>query len=218
MSRRFRGVPGDRRGLPAPGARTIYGATKLCGELLIEEYAAAYGLRAVINRCGVIAGPWQMGKVDQGVFTYWMLAHHFNRPLDYIGFGGSGKQVRDLLHVDDLVDLVAVQLENLTAGRASRPTSAGAARAASRCSRHRPVPGDHGQDSTSIPHGDAPGDIPIYIRIAQSGRLTDWRPNEARPRSLRISRLDRGARDRARSRALGTSTRMPSPSSQDPAA
>ena len=50
-------------------------------ELLIEEYAAAYGLRAVIDRCGVIAGPWQMGKVDQGVFTYWMLAHHFGRPL-----------------------------------------------------------------------------------------------------------------------------------------
>ena len=57
--------------------------------MLIEEYRAAYGLRAVIDRCGVIAGPWQMGKIDQGVFTYWMLAHHFRRPLQYIGFGGS---------------------------------------------------------------------------------------------------------------------------------
>ncbi len=64
----------------------------------------------MINRCGVIAGPWQMGKVDQGVFTYWMLAHHFRRPLQYIGFGGSGKQVRDLLHVDDLLDLMDEQL------------------------------------------------------------------------------------------------------------
>src|SRR5205823_4167681 len=84
------------------GARTLYGSTKLAAELLIEEYRDAYDLRAVIDRCGVIAGPWQMGKVDQGVFTYWMLAHHFGRPLTYIGFGGSGKQVRDLLHVDDL--------------------------------------------------------------------------------------------------------------------
>src|SRR2546423_982125 len=30
-----------------------------------------------------------MGKVDQGVFSYWMLAHHFRRPLSYVGFGGG---------------------------------------------------------------------------------------------------------------------------------
>lgn len=95
---------------PLGGARTLYGTTKLAAELLIEEYRAAFGLAAVVDRCGVIAGPWQMGKVDQGVFTHWALAHHFRRPLSYIGFGGEGKQVRDLLHVDDLVDLVERQL------------------------------------------------------------------------------------------------------------
>jgi CDP-paratose 2-epimerase len=103
---------GIAENFPLAGARTIYGATKLSAELLIEEYRAAYGLRALVDRCGVIAGPWQMGKVDQGVFTYWMLAHHFGQPLRYIGFGGSGKQVRDLLHVEDLVDLLALQLED----------------------------------------------------------------------------------------------------------
>ena len=51
-----------------------------------------------------------MGKVDQGVFTYWLLGHYFGRELRYIGYGGAGKQVRDLLHVDDLVDLVEDQL------------------------------------------------------------------------------------------------------------
>jgi CDP-paratose 2-epimerase len=96
--------------LPLGGARTLYGSTKLAAELLIEEYRDAYGLRAVINRCGVVAGPWQMGKVDQGVFTYWMLAHHFRRPLQYIGFGARGKQVRDLLHVADLTELIDEQL------------------------------------------------------------------------------------------------------------
>jgi len=95
---------------PLAGARTLYGATKLAAELLIEEYREALGVPAVIDRCGVIAGPWQMGKVDQGVFTHWMLAHHFENPLTYIGFGGEGKQVRDLLHVEDLVDLVERQL------------------------------------------------------------------------------------------------------------
>jgi CDP-paratose 2-epimerase len=95
---------------PIAGARTLYGSTKLAAELLIEEYRAALGVPAVVDRCGVIAGPWQMGKVDQGVFTHWMLAHHFGNPLSYIGFGGKGKQVRDLLHIEDLVDLVERQL------------------------------------------------------------------------------------------------------------
>jgi CDP-paratose 2-epimerase len=51
-----------------------------------------------------------MGKVDQGVFTHWVLSHYFGRPLSYIGYGGTGKQVRDLLFVDDLVDLIEGQL------------------------------------------------------------------------------------------------------------
>ena len=82
---------------PLDGPRTFYGTTKLSAELLIGEYVAAHGISAVIDRCGVIAGPWQMGKVDQGVFTYWVLHHHFGLPLRYIGYGGRGKQVRDLI-------------------------------------------------------------------------------------------------------------------------
>lgn len=101
---------GISEAFPLEGPRTLYGATKLAGELLIEEYAASFGVTAVVDRCGVIAGPWQMGKVDQGVFTHWMLSHHFGLELDYIGFGGTGKQVRDLLHVDDLAELIELQL------------------------------------------------------------------------------------------------------------
>jgi CDP-paratose 2-epimerase len=96
--------------LPLEGARTLYGASKLAAELLLAEYAESFGLPTVIDRCGVVAGPWQMGKVDQGVFTHWMLAFHFQRPLAYFGFGGQGKQVRDLLHVTDLAELVDDQL------------------------------------------------------------------------------------------------------------
>ncbi len=101
---------GISEAFPLDGERTLYGATKLAAELLIEEFRGALGVPAVIDRCGVIAGPWQMGKVDQGVFTHWMLAHQFSKPLTYIGFGGTGKQVRDLLHVEDLVELVERQL------------------------------------------------------------------------------------------------------------
>jgi len=95
---------------PLMGQRSIYGATKLCGELLIQEYAAAYQLDSTITRFGVIAGPWQMGKVDQGVFSLWVGAHLWQRPLTYCGWGGAGKQLRDVLHVDDLCELVDFQL------------------------------------------------------------------------------------------------------------
>lgn len=96
--------------------RSIYGATKLASELMVQEYANQYGLKSVINRCGVIAGPGQFGKVDQGVFTMWVANHYFGLPLKYVGFGGSGKQVRDLLHTDDLYELIAAQAPSLKSG------------------------------------------------------------------------------------------------------
>ena len=94
---------------PMDGARSLYGATKLASEIMLQEYSRQYDLPAVITRCGVVAGPWQLGKQDQGVFTYWLVSHLLKRPLAYIGFGGQGKQVRDLLHIDDLVELVLLQ-------------------------------------------------------------------------------------------------------------
>ncbi|MEI7731936.1 MAG: NAD-dependent epimerase/dehydratase family protein [Verrucomicrobiota bacterium] len=94
------------------GARSLYGFTKYAAELLIEEYRASFNLRTVINRCGVIAGPWQFGKVDQGILSLWVMAHHYGRPLSYIGFGGAGKQVRDFLHVQDLCELILDQIQN----------------------------------------------------------------------------------------------------------
>jgi CDP-paratose 2-epimerase len=98
---------------PLDGPRSLYGASKLCSELLIQEYMGAFGMRAVINRCAVIAGPWQMGKVDQGIASWWLLAHQFGHPLSYIGYGGCGRQVRDVLHCDDLLDLIELQLARL---------------------------------------------------------------------------------------------------------
>jgi CDP-paratose 2-epimerase len=109
------GVSGGGVGVdfPLDGYRSLYGATKLASELLLKEYSGQYGLPSLINRCGVVAGPWQLGKVDQGVFTYWMVRHFFDKPLAYIGYGGSGRQVRDLLHIDDLVRLVQAQLKRI---------------------------------------------------------------------------------------------------------
>jgi CDP-paratose 2-epimerase len=97
---------------PMTAARSLYGWTKFASESLIEEYRSGFGLRAVTNRCSVIAGPWQMGKVDQGVVALWVFLHYFGKPLKYIGYGGTGKQVRDVLHVADLCDLVTEQISH----------------------------------------------------------------------------------------------------------
>lgn len=92
------------------GPRSFYGTSKLACEHLVEEYVHSYGLKALVNRCGVLAGPWQMGKVDQGVISLWVARHYFQQPLRYTGFGGQGKQVRDLLHVQDLFELLVLQM------------------------------------------------------------------------------------------------------------
>jgi CDP-paratose 2-epimerase len=167
---------------PLDGARTLYGATKLAGELLVEEYRAGFGVRAVIDRCGVIAGPWQMGKVDQGVFAHWVLAHRLGRPLEYLGFGGSGLQVRDLLHVDDLIDLLDDQL--------ARPehwdgvvANVGGGRSCSLSLREttelcRELTGAE----VPIRGSDAgrPGDVPVYVSdCSRLFGLTDWRPRRS---------------------------------------
>ena len=173
--------------VPLRGARTLYGATKLAAELLIEEFRDAFGLRAVVDRCGVIAGPWQMGKVDQGVFTHWMLSHHFGLPLDYIGFGGGGKQVRDLLHIDDLVDLVEEQVLDpeswdgavLNVG-GGRECSLSLLETTELCRRisGREVP------IGAIAETRA-GDVPVYISdCAALFEHTDWRPRRGAERIL----------------------------------
>lgn len=101
---------GISEAFPLEGARSLYGATKLAAELMIEEYAALYGLRAVVNRCGVICGPWQMGKVDQGFVGLWLARHVFGGRLAYMGYDGAGTQVRDLMHVADLCRLIDMQI------------------------------------------------------------------------------------------------------------
>ncbi len=104
---------GIAEAFPLDGPRSLYGMTKLAAELMVIEYGDAYGLPYVIDRCGLLTGPGQMAKSDQGVIALWMAAHYFKKDLAYIGFGGSGKQVRDFLHVDDLFDAVYEQTGNL---------------------------------------------------------------------------------------------------------
>lgn len=98
---------------PLEGLRSLYGATKLASEYFIQEFANNFGLPAVINRCGVLSGPFQMGKIDQGVIVLWMAKHFWKGRLNYIGYRGLGQQARDVLHIRDLFRLVQWQIANL---------------------------------------------------------------------------------------------------------
>ena len=69
------------------------------------------GHRAGTGR-GVLAGAGQFGKADQGIFSYWIHSFCEKKPLKYIGFNGSGLQVRDALHPKDLVQLLVLQMQN----------------------------------------------------------------------------------------------------------
>lgn len=163
--------------------RSLYGATKLASELIIQEYVSAYGVRAVINRCGVIAGPGQFGKVDQGVFTLWVANHYFQRPLKYTGFGGRGKQVRDLLHPLDLFSLLKKQLPEITkySGQVfnvggGREISTSLMELTALC---REVVGT----TTIAEEPESPAvDIPLYISdCRKAAQAFDWFPKRSLP-------------------------------------
>ena len=95
------------------GPRSIYGFTKLSSEMLIEEFSYQFGIKFIINRCGVISGPLQFGKQDQGFVSLWLWRHLNKKKLNYIGYGGKGHQVRDVLHIDDLKKLIFLQIKKL---------------------------------------------------------------------------------------------------------
>ncbi|MEN7549776.1 NAD-dependent epimerase/dehydratase family protein [Rapidithrix thailandica] len=96
---------------PTTAPVSLYGATKLASEVMALEYATTFGFPVWVNRCGVIAGPGQFGKIDQGIFSFWIYQWLLGKPLAYIGFGGAGKQVRDFLSPQDLGRLVVKQIQ-----------------------------------------------------------------------------------------------------------
>ena len=93
------------------GPKTLYGVSKLSSEMLVEEFSYAFGSKYIINRCGVISGPLQFGKQDQGFVSLWIWNHYKNKKMKYIGYGGLGNQVRDVLHIYDLCELILMQIK-----------------------------------------------------------------------------------------------------------
>ena len=125
----FAPAPGGAfpRGLSAEGVAedfsttpplSLYGSSKLASEYLALEYGETFGFPVWIDRCGVLAGAGQFGRVDQGIFSFWINSYLRRAPLKYIGFDGAGHQTRDCFHPRDLVSLV---LKQMTAAGAEKP-------------------------------------------------------------------------------------------------
>lgn len=164
---------------PLEGLRSLYGATKLASEYFIQEFAHNFGLSAVINRCGVLSGPYQMGKIDQGVIVLWMAKHFWKGKLGYIGYGGLGQQTRDILHIRDLFRLVQWQITNLRLLKnqifnvgGGLFNSVSLSELTELCAK---ITGNKIDiDST---HENRPGDLPVYI--TDNSKVTNfcqWKP------------------------------------------
>ena len=93
------------------GQRSIYGLSKLIADAACQEYAQAYDLPVVVNRFGVLSGAGQFGHADQGWVVWWAIAHWFQLPLTYLGF--QGKQVRDVLFVEDMLGLLDLEINQI---------------------------------------------------------------------------------------------------------
>lgn len=178
---------GVAEAFPTDAPISLYGATKLASETLALEYGQAFDFPVWINRCGVLAGGGQFGKIDQGIFSFWLHSWRAGRPLQYIGFGGSGHQVRDLFHPTDLAELLVDQMES-AGGDAMRIYNIGGGPAASFslaqlslwCAERWPEQTrlyPHLLAPTDNPPSSRPFDIPWFVMDSKKVRSAfGWTP------------------------------------------
>ena len=158
---------------------SLYGATKLASEALALEYGETFGLPVFVNRCGVLAGAGQFGRPDQGIFAYWINAWLGRRPLKYIGFGGTGHQVRDCLHPRDLLPVLLKQLEAPDLGAEARVTnfSGGASSAMSLRQLSDWCESNLGPHTVASEPAPRPFDIPwMVLDSEKAARVWSWKP------------------------------------------
>jgi CDP-paratose 2-epimerase len=87
-----------------------YGCSKGAADQYILDYARTFGLPAVVLRMSCIYGPHQFGTEDQGWVAHFLIQAMNHRPITLYG---DGKQVRDILFVEDLVDAFLLAMKNI---------------------------------------------------------------------------------------------------------
>jgi CDP-paratose 2-epimerase len=89
-----------------------YGCSKGAADQYVRDYARIYGLRTVVMRMSCIYGPRQFGIEDQGWVAHFIISSVLGRPITIYG---DGKQVRDILYVDDLLEACEKAVERIDA-------------------------------------------------------------------------------------------------------
>ena len=87
-----------------------YGCSKGAADQYVLDYCKSFGIKAVVFRMSCIYGPHQFGNEDQGWVAHFLISALKNNPVVIYG---NGKQVRDILHVEDLVDAFLLALKNM---------------------------------------------------------------------------------------------------------
>ncbi|NVM52480.1 MAG: GDP-mannose 4,6-dehydratase [Candidatus Helarchaeota archaeon] len=100
-----------------PNPYSPYGCSKFCADSYFKAYSRIYGLKTIIFRMSCIYGYRQFGTEDQGWVAHFIISSLFNRKFTIYG---DGKQTRDVLFVQDLIDAfqLAFKKINITKGKA----------------------------------------------------------------------------------------------------
>lgn len=152
-----------------------YGCSKGTADQYMRDYARIYGLRTVVFRMSCIAGPRQLGNEDQGWVAHFLYSVASGRPITIYG---DGYQVRDILHVYDLIEAMqgAYQHRETTRGQIFN-LGGGPARAASVLEMLRVVSDLTGKKLNLQFSKMRPGDQPLYIAdTAKLQSMTGWVP------------------------------------------
>jgi CDP-paratose 2-epimerase len=170
------------RDLPAGIAETQqldfhspYGCSKGTADQYVRDYARIYGMRTVVFRQSCIYGPRQFGIEDQGWIAWFTIAALLGRPMTIYG---DGKQVRDVLHVDDLARAYELAVEKISSVRGEVFNVGGGAQFSLSVKEVFPLLEKFLGKKISYSMSDwRPGDQPVYISdIAKVKGKLGWSP------------------------------------------
>jgi CDP-paratose 2-epimerase len=153
-----------------------YGCSKGAGDQYTRDYARIYGLRTVVFRQSCIYGPRQFGVEDQGWVAHFCIAARLGKPITIYG---NGKQVRDVLHIDDLVRAFKLATERIdvTQGQVYN-IGGGPDNTLSIWAEFGPMLERLAGRPLPITYGDwRPGDQPLYVSDARKAEAEfGWTP------------------------------------------
>lgn len=165
------GIPEDRM----LDFHSPYGVSKGAADQYVRDYGRIYGLNTVVFRQSCIYGPRQFGIEDQGWIAWFTIASLMGRQITIYG---DGKQVRDVLHVDDLARAYELAIENIDAVKAKVYNIGGGAQFSLAIKDIFPMLEEYRGEKVPLQHGDwRPGDQPVYISdIAKAKKELKWEP------------------------------------------